>query len=234
MNQRVDLSTPLVEAGFMDSKQLNNEKDFVLPENGFVSFAAIYTASENAQAIAGILSKTEGVDFSVYRSGNSIQVQGPKGIARISKQENRFQYTRINGDPLDLKDTVLRLKYLGKSNGQDFIHQKDWWVATRNHSYPDPLRRIWDGMNNLVQHPGTLLVSLKDGYAFGPPIFNQPVIKQRAGTHGALLASHSYGFLMTDFMPVKDANRPGDVAILLGKAAEAKRTGRKLPLSDVE
>jgi hypothetical protein len=78
-----------------------------------------------------------------------------------------------------------------------------------------------------VQHPGTILVSLKDGYAFGPPIFNHLVINQRVGTHGALLASHSYGFLMTDFMPVKDASRPADVASLLGRAAEAKKKGKK-------
>lgn len=227
MNQWVDLSTPLVEAGFKDVKQLKGQMDFVLPKNGFVSFAAIYTTNENAQPIAGVLSLIKGVDFSVYRSGKSIQVQGPKGIACISKRQNRFKYSRINGDPLDLKNTVLRLEHLGKADSQGFIHEKNWWIATKNHTYPDPLQRIWEGFNDLVQHPGTILVSLKDGYAFGPPIFNHLVINQRVGTHGALLASHSYGFLMTDFMPVKDASRPADVASLLGRAAEAKKKGKK-------
>ena len=83
-------------------------------------------------------------------------------------------------------------------------------------------------MHDLVKHPGTLLVSLKDGYAFDPPIFDQPIINSRAGTHGALLASHSYGFLMTDFMQVNVASRPAEVARLLGRAAEAKKTGKKL------
>ena len=55
MNQRVDLSAPLVEAGFKDVKQLKGQMDFVLPKNGFVSFAAIYTTNENAQPIAGVL-----------------------------------------------------------------------------------------------------------------------------------------------------------------------------------
>jgi hypothetical protein len=155
-------------------------------------------------------------------------VQGAKGTARISKQQNRFLYSRFDGDPLVLEDTILRLKHLGKVDSHGFVHEKDWWMATKDHIYPDPLRRLWEGMNDLVQHPATMLVSLKDGYAFGPPIFDQPIIHSRAGTHGALLASHSYGFLMTDFMPVDNASRPADVASLLERAAEAKKTGKKL------
>ncbi len=233
-NRRVDLSTPLVEAGFKNTDQLEERKDFVLPENGLVSFAAIYSAKENAPAIAAVLSTIEGVDFSVYRSGVSLLVQGAKGTARISKRQNRFLYSRIDADPLDLKDTILRLKYLGEIDPQGFIHEKAWWMATKGHLYPDPLKRIWEGMNDLVQHPATVLVSLRDGYAFGPPIFDQPIIDSRAGTHGALLASHSYGFLMTDFMHVKDASRPAEVAGLLGRAAEAKKKGQKLVGVDVK
>lgn len=75
-----------------------------------------------------------------------------------------------------------------------------------------------------------LEADLKNGYAFGPPIFDQPVINLRAGTHGALLGSHSYGFRMTDFMPMKDASRPEDVANLLKRAAEAKKVGKKQPI----
>jgi len=89
-NRRVDLSTPLVEAGFRNTDQLEERKDFVLPENGLVSFAAICAANENAPAIAAVLSTIEGVDFSVYRSGVSLLVQGAKGTARISKRQNRF------------------------------------------------------------------------------------------------------------------------------------------------
>lgn len=87
-------------------------------------------------------------------------------------------------------------------------------MATTEHIYPDPLGWLWEGMNDLVQHPATILVSLKDGNALGPPIFDQTTIHSCVGTHGALLTSRSYGFLMTDFMPVDDANRPADVASL--------------------
>ncbi len=228
ISHRVDLSTPLIEAGFKPVNQLEGPNDYVLPENGLVSFAAIYTANENAPAMAGVLALTEGVDFVVYRSQVSLLVQGAKGTARISKRQNRFRYSRIEGDPLDLKNIIQRLKHLGKTDRHGYVHEKAWWRATKDHRYPDPLRRLWEGTHDLVQHPGTLLISLKDGYAFGPPIFDQPIINSRAGTHGALLASHSDGFLMTDFMPVNEANRPADVAGLLERAAQAKKAGKKL------
>jgi hypothetical protein len=154
--------------------------------------------------------------------------QGDEFIARIDRRGQRFRYARITGDPLNLAGTVDRLNRLGKADSQQFYHETDWWKATTKHAYPDPLRRIWEGLHDLVQHSGTLLVSLKDGYAFGPRIFSQSIIHPRAGTHGALLANHSYGFLMTDFMPVKPASRPADVAGLLARSAEAKQSGQKL------
>ncbi len=76
--------------------------------------------------------------------------------------------------------------------------------------------------------PSTILVSFMDGYAFGPPIFDQPIVGGRAGTHGAMLESHSYGVYMTDFMKVDDFSRPGALVEILARAEEAKRKGIKL------
>ncbi len=229
VNRRADLSAPLVRAGYQDVAQLRAQNDFVLPQNGFVSFAAIYTAETNAPAMAAVLSSAEGVDFSVYRWQHSVKVHGASGIARIDRRGQRFRYTPLTGDPLNLTGTVDRLRRLDGSDNQHFFHESDWWQATIDHAYPDPLRRIWEGLHDLVQHSGTLLISLKDGYAFGPRIFSQSIVHPRAGTHGALLANHAYGFLMTDFMSVRPASRPSDVAGLLARSAEAKQTGRKLP-----
>ena len=226
-NRRVDLRGPLMDAGFRLSSRLEGPLDVVLPENGFVSFAAVYASDVDAPAISRALAGVEGVDFAVYRSGNALHIRGSAGSARIFKRQERFRYHPLDGDPLDLEAALRRLKYSGKIDLQGFVHEKDWWAATQDHIYPDPLRRLWEGMHDLVQHPGTVLISMQDGYAFGPAIFNQPIVNPRAGTHGALLGSHSYGFLMTDFMPVDTANRPDDVAQLLGRAAEAKQSGIK-------
>ena len=227
-NHRVDLAGALVKAGFRDATELTTSKDFVLLRNGFVSAAAIYTHPENPKTIATVLSGIAGVDFSVYLSGHSIVVQGQAGVARISRRGNRYRYTAIEGDPLKLAEMNHRLVQMGKSDSQGFIQEVDWWEATRNHTYPDPLRRIWEGLHDLIQHPATLLISFKDGYAFGPAIFDQKIISGREGTHGALLGTHSNGFLMTDFRSVNRYNQPETVASLLAGATQAKQKGRKI------
>ncbi len=227
-NRRVDLSAELERNGFHDVDQLEQLRDFVLPRNGFVSFASIYTRPENAPAMAEILSSIEGVDFSTYKYQKVIRVHGHNGLAEIARQENRYRYTPIKGDPLKLGNIMMYLKQAGKMDNQGYIHDYMWWDATKDHLYPDPLRRIWEGQSDLVQHPGTLLVSFQDGYAFGPAIFNQPLVGNRAGTHGALLATHSNGVFMTDFMKVDDFNQPSAVVELLAEAQEAKKRGTKL------
>lgn len=66
------------------------------------------------------------------------------------------------------------------------------------------------------------------GSAFGPAIFDQKIISGREGTHGALLDTHSNGFLMTDFRSVNRYNQPEIVASLLAGATQAKQKGRKI------
>ncbi len=227
-NQRVDLVTALENNGFRDASELKTPTDYILPRNGFVSVAALYSHPKNAGGIAAILSRVEGVDFSVFRQDQSVMVQGAAGYARISKRDNHYRYEAIQGDPLLLANIQDRLQRAYPDSAGSYFPATGWWQATRGHIYPDPLHRIWEGLDDLVQHPATMLISLKDGYAFGPAIFDQAIVSQRAGTHGALLASHSNGFLMSDFMPVKAYNRPQTVANLLAGAAEAKREGKKL------
>ena len=227
-NQRVDLATALIRAGYRDARALEMANDFVLLRNGFVSVAALYTYPQNAAAIATVLADVEGVDFSVYQLGTSIVVRGAAGVAQIDRREDQYRYQIVDGDPLALEKIVQQLEKDGKTDLHGFVQASDWWEATQKHIYPDPLRRIWEGLHDLVQHPATLLISFKDEYAFGPRIFAQPIVAGRVGTHGALLNMHSYGFLMTDFMPVKPYSQPAAVAGLLSRAAEAKQKGRKI------
>ena len=222
-NNHVDLAATLVENGYQDRSALEAPKDFVLVRNGFVSSAVLYTDPDNARGIATLLSKLEGVDFSVYMDRKSVMIAGSTGIARIERKGERYMYTELDGDPLKLGGIVQRLRLQGKTDKQGFVHGNDWWHATKGHVYPDPLHRIWQGLHDLVEHPATLMVSFKDGYAFGPVIFEQNIVSGREGTHGALLANHSNGFFMTDFMQVKPYNRPRVVADLLARAAAAKQ-----------
>ncbi|MCF8070352.1 MAG: hypothetical protein K9L30_17355 [Desulfobacterales bacterium] len=228
-NVRADIYEPLRKKGFHDVEVLKNARDFVLPQNGFVSFAAIYTRPQNSQTIAAVLSDIEGVDFSVFKSAYAIIINGPDGIARLTRRRESFRYLPKKGDPLKLEKIIAHLKQRKQMDDQGYIHKDTWWDATKKHIYPDPLNRIWESLNGLVQHPGTILISFKDGYAFGPPFFNQSsALSHRAGTHGALLDSHSNGFMMTDFMPVDEYNRPEAIAGLLARSLEAKQQGIKI------
>ena len=227
-NQRVDIGAELEKNGYRDVDLLEQPQDFVLPRNGFVSFATVYTRPENAQSMAEILSMVAGVDFTTYKYQDVIRVHGVNGLAEITRRKGKYRYAPIQGDPLKLGNILMYLKQAGKMDNQGFIHDEMWWDATQDHLYPDPLRRIWEGQNDLVQHPGTLLVSFAEGYAFGPIIFNQPFLNNREGTHGALLATHSNGVFMTDFMKVDDFNQPSDLVKLLAESQETKERGTKL------
>ncbi len=230
-NIRVDLAGELKKAGLNDTDHLESINDFILPRNGFVSTAAIYSHPDTAPVIARTLSKIEGVDFSTYLSGQSIMVHGSNGIASIQHQSNTFKYTPLEGDPLQLIPVLEQIKQNSQSddhsNSRGFISSNDLWQATKQHIYPDPLHRIWQGHHDLVQHPATLIVSFQDGFAFGPAIFDQHIIAGRKSTHGALLNTHSYGFYTTDFQPVDDYNRPNTIASLLKNSALAKQSGKK-------
>lgn len=233
-NTRVDLAAELEKAGLNDAEQLKGPDDFVLMRNGFVSIAAIYCFPDRAEYISEILSRVDGVDFSTYTNNGSILVNGKNTTARIRRRGSSFEYKPINGDPLLLSEIIKNLRIKKRSSDQTFFNMEDWWRVTKNHIYPNPLERIWQGHFDLVQFPSTIIVSFKDGYAFGPAIFNQQIIAGRKSTHGALLASHSYGFLMTDFKTVNTYNRPQDVAKLLENSFLMKKNGMKPSLSGTE
>lgn len=227
-NQRVDLAGELKKKGFNDASRLTLPNDFVLLRNGFVSIAAIYTMPEAASTLADALSSVEGVDFSTYISGNSIMVHGAEGIAKIDKYQSLYRYIPVSGDPLQLKPTIESLARHKDVTSSGFIDSEIFWQNTQNHIYPDPLDRIWQAHHTLVQYPATLIISFKDGYAFGPAIFDNSIIAGRKSTHGALLYNHSCGFFMTDFKAVNPYNRPEKVVTLLAHSAEVKTAGKKL------
>ena len=111
--------------------------------------------------------------------------------ARISKTPAGFLYRPTRGDPLDLG-----------FDGATELTDQQWWAHTRNHHYPDPLHRIWQGFHDLVKNPAEIIISMKDGYVVGPKFLALPLALKGGcgGTHGGLQATQSNGFFTTDFM----------------------------------
>ncbi|MBI5629669.1 MAG: hypothetical protein HY921_02160 [Elusimicrobia bacterium] len=220
-NRRVDLAGPLRSAGFNPVGALAAKEDFVLPENGLVGAAAVYTDPANAPRMCRVLSGVRGVDLCLFRADGGIKVVGPRGQAVIARLGERYRYEASSGDPLGLEGVARRLKAAGRFDVRGFALDSSWWQATRDHGYPDAIHRIWDGLGGLVQNPATVLVSFEEGYAFGPAVFDKAVAG-RAGTHGGLIASHTYGFFMTDFMPSLGYLRPEMVRDILERARALK------------
>jgi hypothetical protein len=76
------------------------------------------------------------------------------------------------------------------------IADRDWFRATADHIYPDPLWRIWFAFNGLAQNSADVIVSLREGFFCGSRFFSALV--DVASTHGALTRRGSTTFAMSN------------------------------------
>lgn len=219
-NKRVDIGGILTHAGFRRTNFLKSQRDFVLPENGLVGVAIIHTAPENTPELCGALTRAEGVDLCIHRHGKMIHVIGGTGEAVIHREGDRLRYAAIDGDPLRLALVMGRLKQEGRLGKDGYASDRDWWRLTKDHTYPDALNRVWHGMTALVKNPASIIISLKDGFVFGPLVFYVPktFAKQTGGTHGGLHSSHSIGFFMSGFADAPSYLRASEVPAMLARA----------------
>ena len=213
----VDVVTPLKDAGFNETDSLESPEDFVCPRYGMIGIADIYTDYQNAEPMAGILSKTEGVNFVVYWSPGGIIIVSDRGTARIQWRKRRFRhdifglfsflfskereylYEPVTGDPLLLTALTEKIPELSVNR---FCRETDWFKATENFQYPDPLRRIFDSFENDVRNPATLLVDIEDRYFSSGQIH---LVAHSTGTHGNLGALSSLGILGTNWCELPPA-----------------------------
>ncbi len=211
--RRISLSRALRNAGFRVSKTLAREGDVVVPSYGLVTCAAIHTRTPGQ--VADVVLGQEGTDLVMYRPAlpgsanyladagaradtSAIVVRGKNSKATIRKTGDRFIYDSITGDPLQLRHVLRRLSDEGKVGADGSVSSADWFEATATHRYPDPLRRIWCGLEAgcLVRNPADLLVSLKEGYACGSKFF--AALCPVESTHGSLSRRSSTAFVMSN------------------------------------
>ncbi|MDW8168191.1 MAG: hypothetical protein RML74_06885 [Acidobacteriota bacterium] len=95
-----------------------------------------------------------------------------------------------------------------------FVADADLFAATHAHSYPDALRRLWEGLTSYVRHPASVLVSLEDGYYDGSDIFDLLAVLR--ATHGNLRRAQTEGFVLTTVKPLPEAIRAADLWSALG------------------
>ena len=101
----------------------------------------------------------------------------------------------MNGDPLALKSIIEEMKTRGQMDENGFADAEAWWQATRDHSYVDPLRRVFDGFGKHIKSRADVIVSYEDGYLLGSPLLT--FLAEMRATHGNLRRGETEGFAMS-------------------------------------
>jgi hypothetical protein len=202
--ESVKLNDAIDGAGFKTEKSLNGPNSVVLPKYGLVGASTLFTYPENRARLAEVCAKTKGVDFAVYQSGgNVIELISVRGRARVSRDGDRFRYEDEGGDPLGLLPVIADLKLRARVDARGFASREDWWLATMNHRYVDPLRRLFDGFSKYVKNRADVIVSYEDGYMLGSPFLS--LFAQMLATHGNLLRGETEGFAMSTRQELSEA-----------------------------
>ncbi len=194
--KNVKLNDALKQAGFVTEKTIKDEHSVVLPKHGLVGSSMMFTQPQNRARVAEVGAATEGVDFAVYQlDENTIELISRRGRARVLREGERFKYEDSGGDPLKLAAILETMKTSGTIDDSGFASAEGWFQATREHSYVDPLRRLFDGFTKHVKTRADVIVSYEDGYLLGSPMLTY--LAEMRATHGSLLKGETEGFAMS-------------------------------------
>jgi len=213
---RVSFKKLLEENGYNPASRLKDPEDVVAVEFGLVTYAAYYT--DDPAGVASALLKDPRATLACYPAasgqttsdGLNVVVQTNLGRAKVCRRQGRFGYEIEYGDPLELLDIISQLRQRGKVNAEGLIEDRAVFGATLNHTYPDPLRRVWLAFDGLVQQPPDVIVCLEDGWVHGSSLFYS-ALGRVASTHGSLNQPNSMTFAMTTLGELPPALRLEEV-----------------------
>jgi len=220
-NRRAHLVKHLRQRGFNVGSTLVNRgnRAVSIPAFGLCSYAAAYcVGKELIPQLAEALIDEPGVDFSVYRDGPDVVINGHRGAARIEKREENgdsfYRYVTRIGDPLDLEPLAKTLQAAGKLHADGFGHDSTWFDQTNSHDYPDALTNIHSSLSSArVRHTADVLINLRDGYYFGWSPFGH--IVRLAATHGNAQGPSSNAFMMSTHRELPECVRADNARVLL-------------------
>jgi len=205
--KRVDVSDPIEDAGFEVRDNLIGENSVVIPKFGLVAYVGIFSNKSVVKKVAKIASISEGVDittyqnlndvkkFTVYKNAGSQEPVESEISLRITPEKMLIRYEPVSGDALEYMKIVQKLRAKFPKIEDNYFPEKNWFEQTYDHKYPDALLRIIQGHTQYVDHPASILVSLKDGYYAGQKIMS--LMGAQTGTHGSLTKGGSITFLIS-------------------------------------
>ena len=196
--KRVPLEGAVRAAGLHEAKSIEGPNDVVLPRFGLVGSAFLYGAPHTEARLAQALRSVEGVDLVLFEDELSrIHVWNDDGAAFIESDSagTWFRYSATQGDPLQLKPALQKLRSSGQADASGRASDAAWLEASRESPYIDALRRITVGMRASVTNRASVVVSFAPGYHFGDAGADRLVTV--TGTHGSLRSSSSLAYFMS-------------------------------------
>jgi hypothetical protein len=213
----IDFRQYLAEKGWRVTSRLEGPHDVATMEFGLLTYEAF--ATRDRPGLAATVLQHPGVDLVTYIEGDAVIVEKTDGRARIERRGQRYRYAAEKGDPLDLAETVAKMKADGALDSDGYADDAEWFKRTQSHRYPDAPNRLWRAFNDLVENPPDLVASLKFEYYAG--------LKARAqwltvlpSTHGSLDRRDSTAFIMSTagpLLPEGGAIRSRDLGTIFEK-----------------
>ena len=165
---------------------------------GEVGAGVVHTAAERAADVAAVVAHAPGVDLAVAHGEDGCLVFGVRETlqrAQVRWRDGAFRYECLSGDPLGYAEVWKQLADAGKLR-EGWAPDRELFLATWHHAYPDALARLRRGLEDLVRHPAAVLFSMRDAWTFGPALTHvgAAVMGGLVGNHGALSSAQSLGF----------------------------------------
>jgi len=206
--ERIDFRKFLADKGWRVADRLNGPRDVAPVEFGLITYASF--ATRDRQALAADLLQHPGVRFAIYQDGGNVVVRTRDAEARIRKRGERYRYEALAGDPLGLLPVLERLRSEGKMDADGFVADRDLFLATADHTYPDAADRLWRAFSAAAENVPDVIADLQAGYYAGAA---QRALwfDSAASTHGDLERLSSTAFIMSTGGRLPEPLRSRDV-----------------------
>lgn len=224
--QRVPVQKALERAGWrvISDRGFERPDEVLLPQFGLVSLMRLYAQTyEQRDRLADLLLTLEGVEHVMWRRGDIAYVRSRAGLAAITRhvppdaapREEYFHYEVLEGDdPLCLQALLSPLP-THAFDGRAYYAGDDLLPATADHVWPDPIWRIWHGLDDHATVIPDLAASLAPGYYFGSHGLDR--LTGLNGTHGGLRDVDTITFFASTMFAPPPLMRTVDVGPLVNR-----------------
>jgi len=206
--ERIDFRRFLADKGWRVTDRLQGPKDVVPVEYGLITYASF--AARDRPALAADLLQHRGVRFAIYPDGERVIVRTRNAEAHIENQDGRYRYEATGGDPLQLLPVLERLRAEGKMDSGGFVADRDLFLATADHVYPDAVDRLWRAFHTMAENVPDVVADLQAGFYAGAAA-RAAWFPTASSTHGDLERLSSTAFLMSTGGRLPEPLRSRDV-----------------------